>query len=76
MTEARRRDQWDHTAALLAAQAEVNRDRKKRPKPFTPDDFHPLPDPRRKRRRPAEKGDISMLKVFLPKHKRRPKPKE
>jgi len=40
MTEARSRDAWHHTAALLALVANCHRDAKKH-RPFTPQDFHP-----------------------------------
>ena len=42
MADAKRRDLWSHTAALLAMSANVHRDRKKKPQPFSPADFHPL----------------------------------
>lgn len=41
MAETRLRSQWDHTSALMAIQAELNRDHKKRSQPFTFRDFHP-----------------------------------
>lgn len=47
MAEARRNEQWDHTAALLAGIAEPHRDRKKHPRPFSPMEFHPLRRPLR-----------------------------
>lgn len=34
-------DRWHHTSAVLFQFAEANRDRKKRSRPFTPDEFHP-----------------------------------
>jgi hypothetical protein len=39
---ARLRAEWDQTATLCWLLAEINRDRKKRRKPFEVDDFHPL----------------------------------
>jgi len=42
MAEARRRDQWSHTATLLAMTANVHRNPKKRARPFSPVEFHPL----------------------------------
>lgn len=42
MAHGRRREQWNHTAALMAMIAEVNRDAKKRPQPYQPADFHPM----------------------------------
>ncbi|MDA9755372.1 phage tail assembly chaperone [Flavobacteriales bacterium] len=35
------RRMWNHTASVLATIANVNRDRKRQPKPFTPSDFNP-----------------------------------
>ena len=40
MFEARSRDDWEHTGAMLAMTANVNRDPRKG-KAFTPDDFNP-----------------------------------
>lgn len=34
--------EWGQTAAQLCLQANVNRDSKKRPTPFKPDDFNPF----------------------------------
>lgn len=42
MIEAHRQEAWQHTAWIACVIAEVNRDRKKRPTPFTPDDFNPM----------------------------------
>lgn len=41
LAEARQRDQWNHTASVMALIANVNRDPKKG-RPAKPDDFHPL----------------------------------
>jgi hypothetical protein len=41
MADGRKREMWDHTSALLAMTAEINRDPKKRRKPFLPSDFNP-----------------------------------
>jgi hypothetical protein len=50
MATARVKMLWDHTAMLVWITAEVNRDRKKRSRPYKPSDFYPF---RRKvRRRP------------------------
>jgi hypothetical protein len=40
MAEGRSRMLWDHTSALIWITAEINRDRKKRPTPYSPADFH------------------------------------
>ena len=42
LTRARQREAWQHTAWLAALIANCNRDPKKRPQPFVPDDFNPL----------------------------------
>ncbi len=42
MADARRKDQWSHTAAVLALTANVHRNPKKRSKPYSPAEFHPL----------------------------------
>jgi hypothetical protein len=41
----RRREAWNHTSALIAQQAEFNRDPKKRPHPFDSSEFHPMREP-------------------------------
>ena len=42
MAEATRREAWQHTAWLSAMIANANRDPKKKPSPFQPDDFNPM----------------------------------
>jgi hypothetical protein len=74
MVEARRTDQWNHTASLLALLASIHRDPKKRRAPFTPAEFHPLVagrgnGARRGIRLTGER--IGLLKVFLSDKKRR-----
>ena len=77
MVHARQEDQWNHTAAVMALVANVNRDPKKG-RASKPADFHPI------RHRKSEfqsaqaapiKADISVLKtVFVdnaPLHNRR-----
>jgi len=68
MTQAKQEDNWNHTAALLAMQANANRDPKKG-RSFKPADFHPIPAARTKRTKssplPPPKGDITMLKIFV-----------
>ena len=41
MAEARRWHDWDGVSVLWALTAEINRDAKRRAKPFTPADVHP-----------------------------------
>jgi len=63
MADAKRRDGWSHTAALLAMTANVHRDKRKKVQPFVPADFHPLA-PRRKA--PLPKVGLGVLKqVFV-----------
>lgn len=47
MVEARQRDNWTHTSAILALTANINRDPKKT-KVFQPDDFNPFVAQQRK----------------------------
>lgn len=64
MTQGRQRDEWNHTATLLAMIANINRDPKKG-RAARPTDFHPMPDGKRKAPAPI-KGNITMLKsVFV-----------
>lgn len=41
MAEGKRKDDWHHTAKLCVMLAEPHRDRKKRSKPYSEEDFHP-----------------------------------
>jgi hypothetical protein len=59
-----RREEWDRTATICAVIANCNRDPKRRPKPWTPADFHPLMKEEEKAERPIEVG-INALKVFV-----------
>jgi len=42
MTRARQEESWQHTAWLAAMIANANRDPKRRPQPFVPDEFNPM----------------------------------
>jgi hypothetical protein len=42
MVQARRQEAWQHTAWLAAMIANANRDPKRRPQPFMPDEFNPM----------------------------------
>ena len=66
MAEARRRDQWSHTATLLAMTANVNRNPKKRATPYSPLDFHPLVE----RRTDKPKVGVGVLKTVFVRHKK------
>ena len=65
MVQARTEYDWEHTSHLLWIHAEMNRDKKKRSKPFEPSDFSPIKKPRR--RHPLQKGSIGALKAFAKK---------
>ena len=69
MAEARGREAWVHTSAILAMTANVNRD-PKRTKAFKPADFNPYET--HKRKAVTGKADISILKdVFVKKEKKK-----
>jgi len=53
MVDARRQDQWSHTAAVMALVANVHRNPKRRSSPYAPAEFHPL----------AERKQVSVAKV-------------
>jgi hypothetical protein len=64
MAEARGRDNWAHTSAVLALVANVNRDPKKT-RPFKPADFDPY-SAKGKRDEAIEVTDMAVLKdAFL-----------
>jgi hypothetical protein len=64
MAEARARDNWAHTSAVLALIANVNRDPKKT-RPFKPADFDPYAGKDR-REEAIEVTDMAVLKdAFL-----------
>ena len=60
MAEARGRDNWVHTSAILALIANVNRDPKKT-RPYKPSDFDPY-SAKDKRDEVIEVTDMSVLK--------------
>ncbi len=43
MVEAHRREAWQHTASILATLANIHRDPKKKPRPYSASDFQPVP---------------------------------
>jgi hypothetical protein len=45
MCRGRQRSEWQRTADLKATFLEIHRNRKKRSKPFTADEFNPFRDP-------------------------------
>lgn len=64
MAEARQREQWNHTAALLALLANCHRD-PRRSRAFTLNDFHPLAEPAP----PPPRADIRVLKAVFIDHR-------
>lgn len=64
MADARRRDGWQHTSALLAMLANVHRNPKKKPQPFTPAEFNPLADERKKPVK-AKTGVRTLKTIFV-----------
>lgn len=63
MSEARSRDNWAHTASILALTANCHRDPKKS-KPFTAEDFNPHAHEDKKNKDPME--GFYALKAFFP----------
>ena len=62
MAEAHRKEAWQHTSTIIATLANIHRDPKKKPKPFSPSDFQPVPKPLAQ----PVKADIQLLKqVFV-----------
>ena len=63
--DASLRAEWDRTATVCWMLAEINRDRKKRPKPFEIDEFHPMTtEVERRKKRTANVPQMSRL-AFL-----------
>jgi hypothetical protein len=63
--EGKRRYDWEHTSSLICIHAEINRDRKKRSRPFEPWEFSPVEKPVKKAT-PEEKREnwLAMLARF------------
>lgn len=66
---------WDHTAKICEMLANINRDEKQRPTPYTLEEFHPIREvpagyirPTRARRGGLKvtADNIAALKVFVP----------
>ena len=68
MAEARSRDNWSHTSAILAITANCHRDPKKF-RPFTPADFDPHASADKKKTR-IRTRDLGILKqIFVDKER-------
>lgn len=64
MAEGRRRDEWRRTARVCSVLANIHRDTKTRPTPFSDEDFNDYAAPRPPERR--IKASITILKgIFL-----------
>ena len=61
MARGRQKCQWSQTSAVLAVIANANRDTKRRPDPFTPDDFNPFAEYRGPRGIPFNKETSRVL---------------
>lgn len=69
MADGKRRDEWRRTARVCSVLANIHRDRKTRPRPFTDDEFNDYAPPRPPEKR--IKAPITILKsIFLPKQAR------
>ncbi len=62
MAEGRSRSLWAHTSNLMWAIVEPQRDRKKRRKPYTPQDFNPHVERRQIKQEPIATVNIVDLK--------------
>ena len=65
MADARRREAWQHTSALLAMLANVHRNLKKKPQPFTPAEFNPLARDGRRPLPKAQTGIRTLKTIFV-----------
>jgi len=82
MAWGRQRDQWHHTASLLAMLANVHRDAKKHPRPLPPSQFHPFEGSKRSTGMPVNRETFgAFLAMFvspekLAKHQEQWRPRE
>ena len=62
---------WEPHAETLAMMANVNRDRKKRARPFSGGEFNPFADPSKRKPStfgiPIGTGNITLLRALVPK---------
>lgn len=67
MSRGRLEAEWAQTSNILCLLANVNRDTKKKPTPFTPADFNPYADDRTAQRQsqPAIRGGVGILKAIF-----------
>jgi hypothetical protein len=69
MAEGRSRQAWEHTSALLSMLANVNRNPKKRSKPFSPAEFNPFGQRRRHTGPKLRMRDVKDMVIRTPKKK-------
>lgn len=63
MADGRRRDEWRRTARVCSTMANIHRDHKTKPSPYSDDDFNDFTDPTPA---PRIKAPITILKaIFL-----------
>ena len=72
MAEARAKDNWAHTSAVLALTANTHRDPKKS-RPFRPDDFNPYAARRRGKGIAIQTDNIDVLKTVFVDNEQRSK---
>lgn len=61
MAQGRDKPEWGRAAAIMALLANINRDQKKKPRPYESSDF----DPYHEKDKDVLPGDITDLKCFL-----------
>jgi hypothetical protein len=65
MAQTKRMDDWQRMAIPTTLLANIYRDRKKKPTPFTAEDFNPIRIPGRNKQKGIPLTDIQQLKVFV-----------
>lgn len=79
MARARDASEWARTAAAMALLANVNRDSKRRRKPFEPDDFNPCVERQKQPARDLRPEELQLMREMFergPFQRRKTKPKE
>ena len=64
MRHGRMRNEWRHTSEHLALHLNINRDKKKKPKPWQPHELDSYRLSLVQQKHGTPKGDITLLKVF------------
>lgn len=62
MAETHRSEAWQHTSSIIATLANIHRDPKKKPRPYSARDFQPGPPAKES---PKPMADISVLKAVF-----------